>query len=100
MRVSKQVQRRWVYERFESTRDVWDVLDGEEDGARPIVEACMSGNNTALQSLLSQPQFLQEMIEKPLVSRSSSVGNIMIRVKAQTMRNSYPQRQYHSSNGL
>ncbi|KAJ8115449.1 hypothetical protein OPT61_g2901 [Boeremia exigua] len=49
---------------YESDREVGDVLLGE-DKARPLIEASASGNETVLQSLLSQPQHVQTMLEKP-----------------------------------
>lgn len=49
---------------YESTRDVGDVLVGE-DTARLPIEASSSGNDTVLQSLLSQPQWTQPMLEEP-----------------------------------
>ncbi|KUI53231.1 Ankyrin-1 [Cytospora mali] len=49
---------------YDSSRDVGDVLVGE-DGARLLIEASSSGNDTALQSLLSQPQWIKTILEKP-----------------------------------
>ncbi|KUI67594.1 Ankyrin-1 [Cytospora mali] len=49
---------------YDSPRDIGDVLVGE-DAARPIIEASSSGNDTALQSLLSQPQWIRTILEKP-----------------------------------
>jgi hypothetical protein len=49
---------------YDSTRDVGDVLVGE-DAARLLIEASSSGNDTALQSLLSQPQWIKTMLEEP-----------------------------------
>ncbi|KAF2438456.1 ankyrin [Karstenula rhodostoma CBS 690.94] len=45
-----------------STRDVGDVLIGE-DAARLLIEASSSGDDTALQSLLLQPQWAKIMLE-------------------------------------
>lgn len=50
---------------YQSPRDFNDVLIGE-DAAGPIIEAITSGDDTALQSLLSQPQWIKLMFEKPL----------------------------------
>jgi ankyrin repeat protein len=49
---------------YESPRDVGDVLIGE-DVAHPLIEASSSGNDVALQSLLSQPQWIEIMLENP-----------------------------------
>ncbi|KAF2675725.1 ankyrin [Lentithecium fluviatile CBS 122367] len=49
---------------YDSPRDVGDVLIGE-DTARLLIEASSSGNDTALQSLLSQPQWIKTMLEEP-----------------------------------
>ncbi|KAI3399276.1 hypothetical protein diail_7230 [Diaporthe ilicicola] len=49
---------------YDSPRDVGDVLVGE-DAARLVIEASSSGNDTALQSLLSQPQWIKTIFEKP-----------------------------------
>jgi hypothetical protein len=49
---------------YESLRDVGDVLIGD-DTAYPLIEASSSGNDTALQSLLSQPQWVKTILEKP-----------------------------------
>ena len=49
---------------YDSDREVGDVLLGE-DTARPLIEASASGNETVLQSLLSQPQYIQTMLENP-----------------------------------
>jgi ankyrin repeat protein len=51
---------------YESLRHVGDVLIGE-DTARPLLEASSSGDDTTLQSLLSQPQWTKTMLEKPHV---------------------------------
>ena len=49
---------------YYSPRDLGDVLFGE-DAARPLMEASSAGNDTALQSLLLQPQSIKIMLEKP-----------------------------------
>ena len=49
---------------YHSPRDVGDVLVGE-DAARLLIEASSSGNDTALQSLLSQPQWIETLLEEP-----------------------------------
>jgi ankyrin repeat protein len=49
---------------YESTRNIGDVLVGE-DVARLLIEASSSGNDTALQDLLSQAQWIKTMHEKP-----------------------------------
>ncbi|KAG6356293.1 hypothetical protein INS49_015680 [Diaporthe citri] len=49
---------------IESSREVGDVPIGE-DPARLLIEASSSGNDTALQSLLSQPQWIKTILEKP-----------------------------------
>ncbi|KAF1944132.1 ankyrin [Clathrospora elynae] len=49
---------------YESTRNVGDVLVGE-DVARLLIEASSSGNDAALQNLLSQAQWIKTMHEKP-----------------------------------
>ena len=49
---------------YKSTRNVGDVLVGE-DVARLLIEASSSGNDTALQNLLSQAQWIKTMHEKP-----------------------------------
>ncbi len=49
---------------YDSDREVGNVLLGE-DKARPLIEASASGNERVLQSLLSQPQYIQTMLEKP-----------------------------------
>ena len=48
---------------YQSSRALFDVVEGE-DAARPLIEACSSGNDKALQNLLSQPQWLKIMLEK------------------------------------
>jgi ankyrin repeat protein len=48
---------------YETSREIGDVLIGE-DTARELIEASSSGNNTAVQSLLSQPQWIEKMFEK------------------------------------
>jgi ankyrin repeat protein len=49
---------------YDSPRDVGDVLVCE-DTARLLIETSSSGNDMALQSLLSQPQWTKAMLEKP-----------------------------------
>jgi hypothetical protein len=48
---------------YETSREIGDVLLGE-DTARELIEASSSGNNTAVQSLLSQPQWIEKMFEE------------------------------------
>jgi ankyrin repeat protein len=48
---------------YNTPRNIGDVLIGE-DTARELVEASSSGNNTAVQSLLSQPQWIEKMFEE------------------------------------
>jgi len=49
---------------YTSSRGVGEVLVGE-DPAHRLIEACSSGNDTALWSLLSQPQYITTMLDKP-----------------------------------
>lgn len=49
---------------IDSSREVGDVPTGE-DPARPLIEASSSGNDTALQNLLSQPEWIKTTLEKP-----------------------------------
>jgi ankyrin repeat protein len=49
---------------YDSPRNIGDVLVGE-DAARLFIEASSSGNDTILQSLLSQPQWMKTMLEEP-----------------------------------
>jgi hypothetical protein len=49
---------------YDSSRSVGDVLVGE-DTASLLIEASLSGNNMAVQNLLSQPQWTKIMFEKP-----------------------------------
>ncbi|KAI7777895.1 hypothetical protein LA080_002947 [Diaporthe eres] len=49
---------------IESSREAGDVPVGE-DPARLLIEASSSGNDTALQSLLSQPQWIKTILEEP-----------------------------------
>jgi ankyrin repeat protein len=49
---------------YQSSREVFDVLIGE-DAALPLIEALSSGNNTTLQSMLSQPQWIKIALEEP-----------------------------------
>ncbi|KAH3992253.1 hypothetical protein HBH98_228740 [Parastagonospora nodorum] len=71
---------------YESPRDIGDVLIGE-DTARPLTEACSSGNDTTLRGLLSQPQWIKTMLEKPHVIYSESVLDDMHQVLAKPMSN-------------
>ncbi|EAT87182.1 hypothetical protein HBH56_226260 [Parastagonospora nodorum] len=48
----------------ESARGVGDVLIGE-DKAYSLLKACFSGDDTTLRSLLSQPQWIQTILEEP-----------------------------------
>ncbi|KAI9154872.1 ankyrin [Paramyrothecium foliicola] len=48
---------------YDSSRDVGDVLIGE-DTARPLIEASSSGDDTAVQNLLSQPQWIKTALEQ------------------------------------
>jgi len=48
---------------YDSPRDIGDVLVGE-DAARLLIEASLSGNDTALQSLISQPQWIKIMLKE------------------------------------
>jgi ankyrin repeat protein len=48
---------------YETSREIGDVLLGE-DTARELIEASSSGNNTAVQSLLSQPQWIEKIFEE------------------------------------
>lgn len=56
---------------YNSSRGFNDVLMGE-DAARPIIDAVSSGDDTALQNLLSQPQWIKIMLEKPHTIYSES----------------------------
>lgn len=49
---------------YESSREVFDVLIGE-DAALPLIEALSSGDNTILQTMLSQPQWIKIALAKP-----------------------------------
>jgi hypothetical protein len=49
---------------YASSRGVGELLVGE-DPARRLIEACSSGNDTALWSLLTQPQYITAMLDKP-----------------------------------
>ena len=76
---------------YDSPRDIGDVLIGE-DTARPLIEASSSGNDTALQSLLSQPQWIKIMLEKPhriyeLERDPSASPNGLRRVQAMRISN-------------
>lgn len=56
---------------IESSRNVGDVPTGE-DPARLLMEASSSGDDTALQNLLSQPQWIKKIHEKPDTIASES----------------------------
>lgn len=75
---------------YDSPREVGDVLVGE-DAARLLIEASSSGNDTALQSLLSQPQWIKTILEKPhsiyYESRPSQGPNDARQVGAMRMSN-------------
>ncbi|KAF2679565.1 ankyrin [Lentithecium fluviatile CBS 122367] len=75
---------------YDSPRNVGDVLIGE-DTARLLIEASSSGNDTALQSLLSQPQWIKTMLEEPHCiydeRRPSQGPNDVRRVTATRMSN-------------
>jgi ankyrin repeat protein len=47
-----------------SSRNLGDLLIGEEDAAQPLMEASSSGNNSALQTLLSEPQWSKIILDK------------------------------------
>jgi len=49
--------------RVESLKEVGDVLTGE-DNARPLLQACLSGNDKTLRSLLSRPIWIGTLLEK------------------------------------
>jgi ankyrin repeat protein len=49
---------------YQSPRDIGDVLIGE-DAARPLIEASSTGNDMALQRLLSLPQYIKIILETP-----------------------------------
>jgi hypothetical protein len=64
---------------YTSSRSVGDVLIGL-DGARRLMEACSSGNDTALWSLLSQPENMTTMLNKPHVIYSKDArGQVLAR---------------------
>ncbi|PSN59416.1 ankyrin [Corynespora cassiicola Philippines] len=75
---------------YDSTRGLGDVLVGE-DTARLLIEASSSGNETALQSLLSQPEWIKEMLQEPhriyRESRPSQGPNDIRQVTATPMSN-------------
>jgi ankyrin repeat protein len=48
---------------YKTPRNIGDVLIGE-DTARELIEASSSGNNTAVQNLLLQPQWIKTIFEK------------------------------------
>ena len=49
---------------YQSSREVFDVLIGE-DAALPLIEALSSSDNTTLQSMLSQPLWIKITLEEP-----------------------------------
>jgi ankyrin repeat protein len=55
---------------YKSLRDIGEVLSGE-DTAGPLIEESSSGNDTTLQSLLSEPQWIKAMLEEPDVIYSA-----------------------------
>jgi hypothetical protein len=64
---------------YTSSRGVGDVLVGQDD-ARRLIEASSSGNDTALWSLLSQPQYITTMLNKPHTIYSKDPrGQVMAR---------------------
>ncbi|KAF2819104.1 ankyrin [Ophiobolus disseminans] len=64
---------------YTSSRGVGDVLVGQ-DAARRLIEASSSGNDTALWSLLSQPQYVTTMLDKPHVIYSKDPrGQVLAR---------------------
>jgi hypothetical protein len=65
---------------YASSRGVGEVLVGE-DPARRLIEACSSGNDTALWSLLSQPQYITTMLDKPhtIYSEQDPRGKVLAR---------------------
>lgn len=75
---------------YYSPRDVNDVLVGE-DAAGLVIEASSSGKDAALQSLLSQPQWVKIMLDKPRCiyyqSRPSRGLNDVREVAAMRMSN-------------
>lgn len=75
---------------YESPRALGDVLIGE-DAAHPVIEASSTGNDTALQSLLSQPQWISILREAPHYiyeeDRPSEGPNDVRRVLAMQMSN-------------
>jgi ankyrin repeat protein len=60
---------------YTSSRGVGDVLVGQ-DAARRLIEASSSGNDTALWSLLSQPQYITTMLDKPHTIYSEDRGRV------------------------
>lgn len=49
---------------YQSSRDEWDVLTGDET-AQPLIDAINSNEPTALEDLLSQPQWASIALSKP-----------------------------------
>ncbi|CAN8101853.1 unnamed protein product [Discula destructiva] len=75
---------------YNSPRNFGDVLLGE-DAARVLIAASSSGNNAALQSLLSQSQWTKTILEKPhsiyYETRPSESPNDVREVMAMPMSN-------------
>ena len=65
---------------YTSSRDVGDVLVGQDD-ARRLIETCSSGDDTALWSLLSQPQHIATLLSKPhtIYYKDPTRGKVMAR---------------------
>ncbi|KAI4914632.1 hypothetical protein J4E90_004663 [Alternaria incomplexa] len=65
---------------YTSSRDVGDVLVGQDD-ARRLIETCSSGDDTALWSLLSQPQHIATLLSKPhtIYYKDPPRGKVMAR---------------------
>ncbi|KAF7864568.1 hypothetical protein EAF04_006700 [Stromatinia cepivora] len=49
---------------YQSSREVFDVLIGE-DAALPLIEALSLGDNTTLRSMLLQPQWIKIVLQEP-----------------------------------
>jgi hypothetical protein len=75
---------------YDSSRDVGDVLVGE-DAARLFIEASLTGNDTAVQRLLSLPGSVETMLEKPHritdIIRPRQDPNTVRRVSARPVSN-------------
>ncbi|KAK4493679.1 hypothetical protein PRZ48_014864 [Zasmidium cellare] len=50
-------------ERRQSSNDLFDVAEDDTDAALPLIEACTSGDNTALQHLLAKPEWIDTMLD-------------------------------------